>query len=178
MELSSYIHGTLVRVHDHGVLLLGKSGVGKSECTLDLISRQHQFICDDGIELYKDLHQDQLVGKAHQHFPYHLQIRGIGIIDILAIFGRKYVRPETQIDLVVELVSPSEDQNFELIGHENQTISLVGTSIPYIKLPASPQKNLAGLLEVAVKNNKLKSQGHNTAFRFVKKQEELLKEKR
>lgn len=156
---STTIHGVLVNVFDEGVLILGKSGIGKSECALDLINRHHQLIADDSVSCVKT-QENELLGRAHVDLPYYMSLRGVGIINVQEIFGRDHVCPQSTIDLVIEL---TDHMAHDVLGLDNKVYTVLGVKVKLLQIPASPQKNLANIIEVAVKNEKLKEKGIDSA---------------
>lgn len=167
------IHGSMVEVSGYGVILTGKSGVGKTECVLDLISGGHRLVADDSIKITKSA-DNRLMGEAHHQMGKYLQLRGVGIIDVPGLFGQEVMCQRHLVDLVIELCDDSLKHDYELLGSETQYDEIFDTKIALIKIPASPQKNLAGIVEVAVKNEKFKRKGNNFALSFINKHKQLL----
>lgn len=167
------LHGVLLKISNLGILLIGKSGTGKSECALELISRNHQLIADDSVLVTKT-QNNEVVGKCQQYLPYHMHFRGIGIIDISKIFGHHHTCSQHKIDLVIEFIEDSSALNYDLLGIDDQFYDILGTKVKHIQLTASAQKNLATLIEVAVKNELLKKSGENSALIFHNKLNEKI----
>jgi HPr kinase/phosphorylase len=158
------VHGELMDVHDVGVLMLGDSSIGKSECALELIQRGFHLIADDMVTI-KCLNDSQLVGQATQVLPYHMEARGIGIIDIHLLFGVAAVRPDKRISLAISLMDWEQVEEIDRTGLKETQMEILGVTIPHVTIPVSPGRNIGTLVEVAALNQKLKSLGINTAQR-------------
>ena len=158
----SVIQGVLVNVYGLGILLTGESSIGKSECALELLKRGHMFIADDIIRA-KVLPGGIVVGTGEELIQNHLEIRGIGIIDILSIFGIGSFLEKTRIELVIRLAEWSQVQSYDRIGLEDRFTELLQVEIPEIILPVRPGRNLAALVEIAALNHRLKQKGYFAA---------------
>jgi HPr kinase/phosphorylase len=156
------VHGVLMDIHDIGVLLLGDSAVGKSECALELIRRGFHLIADDMVTI-KCLGDSQLLGRATDLLPYHMEARGIGIIDICRLFGAAAVRPDKRITLAITLVDWNESGAYDRTGLDEERLEILDVSIHHITIPVRPGRNVGTLVEVAALNHKLKHLGINTA---------------
>jgi len=156
------LHGGLMDVHDVGVLILGESAVGKSECALELIRRGFHFIADDLVTV-KCLNDSQLVGRATDVLPYHMEARGIGIIDVRLLFGVAAVRPAKRIGLVVTLVDWEQVEPKDRAGLDEDTREILGVTIPHVTIPVCPGRNVGTLVEVAALNQKLRTLGIDSA---------------
>jgi HPr kinase/phosphorylase len=163
---STSIHGVLVEVFGIGVLVIGDSGIGKSECALDLILRGHSLVTDD-LVLIRQLGSERLVGSGPDYLRFHMELRGLGIINIKDLFGISAVSPQKEIDLVVELVRWQEELQYDRVGLEERQIELLDLSLPLITMPVASGRNLATLVEVAVRIHMLKKQGYEPAAEFV-----------
>lgn len=161
-------HGVFIEVYGEGLLLLGDSGIGKSEAALELIKRGHRLIADDAVEISK-LDSRTLIGKAPELIRYYMELRGIGVIDVRRIFGSGAIRESHQVDLVVNLVRWDGEQIFDRLGTENHTCRILDIDIPEVTIPVSPGRNLAIVLEVAAMNNRQKKMGHNSAVEFTER---------
>jgi len=150
-----------------GVLILGKSGIGKSECALDLILRGHRFVADDMVHLYRRSPRT-IFGKAFDSIKYHMEIRGLGIIDIRALFGVEAIREQKKVDMVVELVKWEESKDYDRLGFEEESYPVLGADLPMAKIPVTPGRNLASIIEVAARNHLLKGMGYYPALEFEK----------
>lgn len=155
-------HGVLVEVSGEGVLIVGDSGVGKSENVVELIKRGHRLVADDAVEIRK-VSQRALVGSAPDNIRHFIELRGVGIIDARRLFGMGAVKMTSKIDLVVELEAWDENKVYERMGIAEETANILGVEVPKITVPVSPGRNLAIIIEVAAINNRLKTMGHNSA---------------
>lgn len=156
------VHGVLMDIHDMGVLLLGDSAVGKSECALELIRRGFHLVADDVVKI-KCLGDSQLEGRVADMLPYHMEARGLGIIDVSLLFGVAAVRPFKRITLAITLADWSEEGEFDRTGLDSRTMSILDVEIPHVIIPVRPGRNVGTLVEVAALNQKLKSLGIDTA---------------
>lgn len=155
------LHGVLVDVLGMGILITGKSGIGKSECALDLVTRGHRLVSDD-VVIIKRLPRNILSGTSSGLIRYHMEIRGIGIVNIKDLFGITAIRERKQMDLVVELVAWQRDSEYERLGFEENIIDILGVELPYLKIPVSPGRSVATIVEVAARNQILKIMGHHS----------------
>lgn len=162
---TTHIHGVLVDVLGVGVLLLGKSGIGKSECALDLVIRGHRLVADDIIHIKKKM-PAALVGQAGETIQYHMEIRGLGIINIKDLYGVSSIREKKIIDMVLELVDWDPDQEYERLGIDDQIYAILGVELPHLKIPVRPGRNLTSIIEVAARNFLLKGMGYYSARDF------------
>ena len=169
--LSNYLapritqHGCLVEIYGEGILLLGDSGVGKSETTIELIKRGHRLIADDAVEI-KRVSDKTLVGSAPELIKHYVELRGIGIVDVRRLFGMGAVKETEKINLVIQLENWVEGKMYDRLGMDEETIDILGIDIPSITIPVRPGRNLAIILEVAAMNNRQKRMGYNTAEEF------------
>lgn len=167
MEFAPQIseHGSMVDILGIGVMIRGESGVGKSESVLALIERGYSLVSDDVTRL-RLLEGRELVGTSPETTRYHMEIRGLGIINVPAVFGVASVRPEKRLDLVVTLAAWEKVEEVDRIGIEQQQYNILGISVSHIIIPVRPGRDLARLIEVAALDQKLKSLGHNAAREF------------
>ena len=165
---SKSLHGVLVDVFGVGILILGKSGVGKSETALDLILRGHRLVADDVVEVVRS-GAGSVVGMGAELLRHHMEIRGLGIINIKDLFGVSAVRDRKRVELVVDLVAWDEGQEYDRLGLEEQTFAILGVPVPYLVLPVAPGRNLAAILEVASRDRLLKIRGRHSAREFQEK---------
>lgn len=165
-------HGTLMEVLGLGIILIGKSGIGKSEAALELIKRGHRLIADDSIMLYK-MYQ-RLYGRAPQHLKNLLEVRGIGIIDVAKMFGMVALSDYKIIDFAVELVSVEEINQYARIQVETQYIEIFGQKIPIIRIPVSGGRAIADLIEVGISNMKMKSHGIDATKELLQRFDEIV----
>ena len=161
-------HGVLVEVYGEGMLLLGDSGVGKSETAIELVKRGHRLIADDVVDI-KRVSAKTLVGTAPEIIRHYVELRGIGIIDVRRIFGMGAVKQSERIDLVIKLEQWEDGKMYDRLGLDDQTENILGLDIPAITIPVKPGRNLAIILEIAAMNNRQKKMGYNTAEEFNKK---------
>ena len=161
-------HGGLVEVYGEGILLLGDSGVGKSETTIELIKRGHRLIADDAVEI-KRVSDKTLVGSSPELIRHYIELRGIGIVDVCRLFGMGAVKETERIDLVIQLENWVEGKMYDRLGMEEEKINILGIEVPSITVPVHPGRNLAILLEVAAMNYRQKRMGYNTAEEFNKR---------
>lgn len=155
-------HGVLVDIYGMGVLIKGKSGIGKSETAIQLVKRGHRLVADDVI-LVKKIAETKLVGTAPESTRYFLEMRGIGIINVRILFGAGAVKESSPINMVAELEYWDENKSYERLGLDNIYEEVMGISVPKVVIPVKPGRNLAMVLEVAVKNLRMKEMGYNAA---------------
>ncbi|MBQ9098255.1 MAG: HPr(Ser) kinase/phosphatase [Clostridia bacterium] len=161
-------HGVLVEVYGEGLLLLGDSGVGKSEAAIELLKRGHRLIADDAVEI-KRVSAKRLVGEAPAIIRHYVELRGIGIVDVRRLFGMGAVKNSEAIDLVINLEPWVQGKMYDRLGLDSQTMDILGIQIPSITIPVKPGRNLAIILEIAAMNNRQKKMGYNTAEEFNRK---------
>lgn len=156
------VHGVLVEVSGEGVLIMGESGVGKSETVVELIRRGNRLVADDAVEVRR-VSQKTLVGSAPENIRHFMELRGIGIIDARRIFGMGSVKMTEKIDLVINLEPWDDTKAYERMGLADETMDILGLKIPMYTIPVNPGRNLAIIIEVAAINYRLKKMGHNSA---------------
>ncbi len=161
-------HGVLVEVYGEGILLLGESGVGKSETAIELVKRGHRLIADDAVEI-KRVSATTLVGRAPDIIRHYVELRGIGIVDVRRLFGMGAVKETEKIDLVINLENWKQGKMYDRLGLEESTEEILGINVPSIVLPVCPRRNLSVVIEVAAMNNRQKRMGYNTAEEFNKR---------
>ena len=161
-------HGVLVEVYGEGILLLGDSGVGKSETAIELVKRGHRLIADDAVEI-KKVSSTTLVGRAPEIIKHYVELRGIGIVDVRRLFGMGSVKETEKIDLVINLEPWENGKMYDRLGLDEQYTEILGISVPSIVLPVCPGRNLSVVIEVAAMNNRQKRMGYNTAAEFNKR---------
>lgn len=155
-------HGVLLDVYGVGVFLSGKSGVGKSEAALELIKRGHQLVADDVVDICR-ISDDRLIGTCPEKIRHLMEIRGIGVIDVKAMYGIGAVALSKSIDLIIELESWDENKPYDRIGIQDDSIEIMGVRVPHQLMPIKPGRNLAIIVEVAARNLSLKKAGYNAA---------------
>jgi HPr kinase/phosphorylase len=168
---STTLHGVLVDVYGMGVLLLGESGIGKSECALDLVHRGHRLVADDAVEIRR-YPSGALVGRAAEMIRYHMELRGIGIINIKHLFGVSAVRSSKSIELVIELQRWDPSKKYDRLGLDGETYVILEREMPFLRLPVASGRNLALLIEIAARNELLKTQGYDAAKEFARRVDE------
>ncbi len=156
------LHGVMMEVFGMGVLIQGKSGVGKSECALEMIHRGHLLVADD-VVMMRRVSRGRLFGEPSPQLRYHMELRGIGIIDVELLFGVKSVREESALSLIVELEKWEAGKEYDRLGIQEKHRDLFNCKIPYVTIPVEPGRNIAMLIEVASLMRRLRSQGINTA---------------
>ena len=173
----THLHGVLLDIYGLGVLLIGGSGVGKSECALDLITRGHSLVADDRVTV-KRYPSGDLVGFSEGPLRHHMELRGLGIVNVQDLFGLAAVRERKPIDLVVELEHWREGESYDRLGLDETLYDILETPCPYLKMPVALGRNVSILVEIAARNHVLKVQGHHSAREFARKLEEELERRR
>ena len=168
LAASTTIHGVLIDVFGVGILLVGQSGVGKSECALDLILRGHRLVADDIVNV-KRQPPSTLYGVGSEIIRYHMEIRGLGIINIRDLFGISAVRESKRIEIAVELSEWDPNAEYDRLGLDEARFTLLDVNVPMIQLPVRPGRNLSAIIEVASRNYLLKAGGHHSAREFQDK---------
>ncbi len=162
------LHGVLVEVYGEGILLLGDSGMGKSETAIELVKRGHRLIADDSVDI-KRVSAKTLVGSAPELIRHYVEMRGIGIVDIRRIFGMGAVKLSEKVDLIINIENWVEGKMYERFGLDDEYTDILGIKIPSITVPVTPGRNLAVIIEIAAMNHRQKKMGYNTAEEFNKK---------
>ncbi len=161
-------HGVLVEVYGEGVLILGDSGVGKSETAIELVKRGHRLIADDAVEI-KKVSAITLVGSAPQLIRHYIELRGIGIVDVRRIFGMGSVKDSEKIDMIINFENWVQGKMYDRFGLDTEYTEILGIKIPSITVPVKPGRNLAVIIEIAAMNHRQKKMGFNTAEEFEKR---------
>jgi len=165
---SSSLHGVLVDVFGIGILLIGKSGIGKSECGLELVMKGHRLVADDIVYVRKRA-PNSLYGFGSDLTKYHIEIRGLGILNIKDLFGVASVRDQKLIELVIQLVEWNPRENYERLGVDDRTYDVLGVETPLLRIPVRPGRSLTSVIEVAARNQLLKAKGIHSAREFQEK---------
>ncbi|HJB95190.1 MAG TPA: HPr(Ser) kinase/phosphatase [Candidatus Mediterraneibacter intestinigallinarum] len=171
------IHGVLVDVYGVGVLIMGESGIGKSEAALELIKRGHRLVTDDVVEIRK-VSDETLVGTAPDITKHFIELRGIGIVDVRSMFGVQSVRETQNIDLVITLEDWSRDKEYDRLGLEEEYTEFLGNKVVCHRIPIRPGRNLAIIVESAAVNHRQKQMGYNAAQELYKRVQENIAKKR
>ena len=161
-------HGVLVEIYGEGLLLLGDSGVGKSETAIELVKRGHRLIADDAVELRK-VSSRTIVGNAPTNIMHFMELRGIGIVNVARVFGIGAVKASEKVDMIVELEHWDKNKNYTQTGLENKNTEIMGVKIPFTTVPVRPGRNLAIILETAALNNRQKKLGYNAAEELLQR---------
>ena len=168
-RLSPHItrHGVLVEVYGEGILLIGESGVGKSENAVELLKRGHRLIADDAVDITRTS-AHSLRGTAPELIRYYMELRGIGVIDVRQLFGMSAVKDSTRIDMIINIEQWKDGVNYDRIGLDEQYTTILDVKIPTVTVPVKPGRNLAIIIEVAAMNNRQKKMGFNAAEAFTR----------
>lgn len=158
-------HGVLMNINGQGVLLLGDSGIGKSETAIELLKRGHRLVADDAVEIRRI--STSLHGTAPEIIRHYIEIRGVGVIDVQQLFGMGAVQFDTEIDLVVQLEQWQDGKFYDRLGLGEETYEMLGVKLPYMIVPVRPGRNLAGIVEIATMKNRQMKYGYNPARDFV-----------
>ncbi|WP_248929507.1 HPr(Ser) kinase/phosphatase [Paenibacillus hamazuiensis] len=172
---STTIHGVLVDVYGVGMLITGSSGIGKSETALELVKRGHRLIADDAVEI-RQTADHTLNGNAPELIRHLLEIRGVGIINVMTLFGAGAIRNVKKISVVVKLETWQQDKQYDRLGLDEEMTRIIDTDLPLVTIPVRPGRNLAVIVEVAAMNYRLKRMGYNAALQFTNKLTESLSE--
>ena len=160
-------HGVLIEVYGEGILLMGDSGVGKSETAIELIKRGHRLIADDAVEIRR-VSAKSLVGSAPDNIRHFIELRGIGIVNARRIFGMGAVKVTEKIDLVIQLEQWDNEKVYDRMGLDDQYMDILGINLPQLTIPVKPGRNLAIIIEVAAMNNRQKKMGYNAAQELMR----------
>ena len=166
-------HGVFLEIHGLGVLLEGRSGIGKSECALDLIVRGHRLVADDAVEVRRT-GPDELWGSAPELLTGHMEIRGLGILNVHDLFGVSALSGPVRVGLSIRFERWEDAREVERLGLDARTVEVLGVSVPHVLLPVSPGRNLSTLVETAVRMHLLRTRGHDAAGRLVARHSEAL----
>lgn len=159
-------HGVLMNIYGQGVLILGDSGIGKSETAIELVKRGHRLIADDAVEI-KKVSPHELVGSAPPVLKHYIELRGIGVINVAKLFGMGAVKESSNIDLIINMVPWRDGEAYDRLGMETQYTEILDVKVPSITVPITPGRNLAVIFEVAAMNNRQKRMGYNAAVEFT-----------
>lgn len=162
---TTYVHGSLADIYGVGLLFVGRSGIGKSECVLDLVERGHRLVADDQVHIVRRA-GGVLMGRSHEVLGFHMEIRGVGIIDVQGLFGVRSVRIQKRIEVVVRLEDWEETVDVERVGLEDETTEILDVPIPLVRVPLNPGKNITVIAEVVAMSHLQKFAGLHAAERF------------
>ena len=169
-------HGVLMEVYGEGVLIMGESGMGKRETAIELMTRGHRLIADDAVEIRK-VSGNILMGSAPEMIRNYVELRGIGIVNVAKLFGMGAVKPEKEIDLVVNIVPWKDGEVYDRLGLEDKYMEILDAKIPMNTIPVTPGRNLAVIIEVAAMNNRQRYLGYNSAKEFTEQLNSLYNKK-
>lgn len=172
---STTLHGSLASVYGVGLLFMGESGVGKSECVLDLVERGHRLVADDLVIVTRQ-GNDVLIGRGHELQRHHMEIRGIGIIDVSALFGVRAIRQQKRIEVIVSLELWDHERAYSRTGLEEAYEDVLGVAVPKVTVPLNPGKNITVVSEVVAMNHLLKYSGVHSASAFDKRMRQYLEQ--
>ena len=164
-------HGVLVDVYGEGVLLMGESGVGKSETAVELVKRGHRLVADDAVEI-KETNHGTLVASAPELIRHYMELRGIGVIDVRRLFGMGAIKMNQEIDMVIKLEPWDDTAVYDRLGLENTYTEILGVQLPALTIPVKPGRNLASIVEVAAMNNRNRKMGHNAALELTRRMDQ------
>ncbi len=167
-----HLHSVLLDVFGLGVLILGESGIGKSECALDLIDRGHRLVADDVVEIKRM--GDVLVGVSPDLTRFHMELRGLGVLNIKDLYGVSAMRLSKRVELVIQLERWEAGKEYDRLGLRDETFLILGVEVPLVRMPVAPGRNIALLVEVAARNQLLREGGYDAAKRFVERVDELV----
>ena len=174
LALRLHLHSVLLDVFGLGVLIVGESGIGKSECALDLIDRGHRLIADDVVEIKRI--GDGLTGVSPELTRYHMELRGLGVLNIKDLYGVSSVRLSQRIELVVSLERWEAGKEYDRLGLRDEMFTILGVAVPLVRMPVAPGRNIAILVEVASRNRLLKERGYDAARRFAERVDAFIQE--
>lgn len=173
-------HGVLMNIYGQGVLILGDSGIGKSETAIELLKRGHRLVADDAVEIRRI--SNNLFGTAPEIIRHYIEIRGVGVIDVQQLFGMGAVQFDTEIDLVIQLEQWVDGKFYDRLGLGEEKYGMLGVELPIVTIPVRPGRNLAGIVEIATMKNRQMKYGYNAARDFVtqfdSKMDAMIKENR
>ena len=159
-------HGVLVEVYGEGILILGDSGIGKSEAAIELVKRGHRLVADDAVEI-KKISSSELAGSAPDVLRHYIELRGIGVINVAKLFGMGAVKDSANVDMIINIVPWRDGEVYDRLGLESQYTDILGVKVPSVTVPVTPGRNLAVIFEVAAMNNRQKRMGYNAAMEFT-----------
>jgi HPr kinase/phosphorylase len=172
LALRLHLHSVLMDIFGLGVLIMGESGIGKSECALDLIDRGHRLVADDVVEVKRMA--DALMGNSPDLTRYHMELRGLGVLNIKDLYGVSSIRISKRVELVVNLERWESGKEYDRLGLRDEKFRILGVELPLIRMPVAPGRNIAILVEVAARNQLLKERGYDAARHFAERLDEMI----
>jgi HPr kinase/phosphorylase len=172
---SSSVHGSLADVYGIGLLFIGESGIGKSECVLDLVERGHRLVADDVVRVSKE-GNELLIGRGHELQKHHMEIRGVGIIDVPSLFGVRAIRQQKRIEVIVHLELWDQDREYTRTGLETEYEEILGVEIPKVTVPLNPGKNITVISEVVAMSHLMRYRGVESAEVFDRRLRKYLEQ--
>ena len=172
LAIRLHLHSVLMDVFGLGVLIMGESGIGKSECALDLIDRGHRLVADDVVEIKRMA--DALIGSSPDLTRYHMELRGLGVINIKDLYGVSSIRVSKRVELVINLERWEAGKEYDRLGLHDEKFLILGVEVPLLRMPVAPGRNIAILVEVAARNQLLKERGYDAARRFAERVDEIM----
>ena len=166
------VHGVLMDVLGVGILLIGKSGIGKSEAALELVMRGHRLVADDVVDIRRQ--HTAVFGSGSDIIKHHMEIRGLGIINIMDLFGIAAIRDHKKVELVIELVEWEQSEKYDRLGVDQYFYTILDVEVPYLRIPVRPGRNMTSIVEVAARNQLLKFRGHDSARAFAERINEAI----
>jgi HPr kinase/phosphorylase len=167
-----HLHGVLLDVFGLGVLILGESGIGKSECALDLVDRGHRLVADDVVDIKRT--GDQLFGVSPELTRYHMELRGLGVLNVKDLYGVSSIRLNKRVELVIQLERWDPGKEYDRLGLRDERFGVLGVELKLVRMPVAPGRNIALLVEVAARNQLLREGGYDAARRFVERVDALV----
>jgi HPr kinase/phosphorylase len=171
------MHAVLMDILGLGVLIVGESGIGKSECALDLIVRGHRLVADDTVDIRRRS-ESILIGTCPDLTRHHMELRGLGVINVKDLFGIASTRSSKRVELVVQLERWDSDREYERLGLDDEFFEILGLRVPFIRMPVAPGRSVAILVEVAARNQLLRSRGHHAALELAARLDQSLRDQR
>jgi HPr kinase/phosphorylase len=175
LALRLHLHSVLIDVFGLGVLIVGESGIGKSECALDLIDRGHRLVADDVVDIRRI--GDVLIGASPDLTRHHMELRGLGVINIKDLYGVSSIRTSQRVELVISLERWEAGREYDRLGLQDEKFLILGKEMPLIRMPVAPGRNLAILVEVAARNQLLRERGYDAARQFVERVDRMIESK-
>lgn len=173
-EKTTSMQGVLIELFGMGIIMTGESGIGKSECGLELITRGHRLVADDSVDIIKTS-GDTLYGKCPDVTKYFMEIRGIGVVNVRNLFGRDAVSDGVSIDIIADLVRWEDWADTDRLGSEERYCSILGVDVPMVRLPIRSGGNMATVIEMVARNHILKREGYNASMELIKKVSDKIK---